>query len=160
MANQPKVGNVIVAKDTHTMCLQAEYIITDVPSFNEGEDIRLVTARLTPGQETIPGGFYTEIKLPLNRDNEHQSPVLRDCYEIKDHGPLSEVEVLVDELFFRESSKESIESYLGEIGHMSDGGYLIKTGKYTIKTSLDRLLQMSMDHEVSVDICNGKIKIS
>jgi hypothetical protein len=63
----------------------------------------------------------------------------------------------IKEMFFFNSSKESIINILGNIGKNSDGGYLIKEGIYDIDISLEKLLELSVKHEILVLFKNGNI---
>lgn len=68
--------------------------------------------------------------------------------------------IKVEELYFFESSKESVESFLGTIGFDSDGGYLILEDNYEIDITLERLLEFTSKHEVTVIFSEGNIIIS
>lgn len=67
------------------------------------------------------------------------------------------LKIEIKEMFFFNSSKESIIHFLGNIGKNSDGGYLIKEGIYDIDISLEKLLELSIKHEILVLFKNGNI---
>lgn len=68
--------------------------------------------------------------------------------------------IKIEEMFFYGSSKESVISFLGDIGKEADDGYLILEDDYNIDTSFEKLLEFTLKHEVKVVFINGKIILS
>lgn len=68
---------------------------------------------------------------------------------------------LINDIDFMMSSKEKIIAKLGDIGiiNKNDNSYLIKKGEYDIQTSLETLINLTKEHELTVEIKNGKIFI-
>ena len=73
---------------------------------------------------------------------------------------MKEITIIIEkDLHFLKSSKESLIKFISNIGSYSQGedSYLIKRGQYDISIDLDKLMKMTLVHDIEVQIYNGKV---
>ncbi len=58
---------------------------------------------------------------------------------------------------FYASSQESIESFVGDIGYISEESFIIPEGSYDIDISIDKMIDFSNKHEIEFSIKGGKV---
>lgn len=68
--------------------------------------------------------------------------------------------IVENDIEFYDSSKKSIQSFIGTIGVSSGDSFFITEGLYDIDINLDQMIEFSNKHDINFNIVNGKVYLS